>query len=85
MVKGLEIFMDAEYYEFVIENRTMVDKVPAIPAFCLIPLKAKAFLNELPTGSSAWRDIREAVRNPELLGTEELISLIEVIFQLDRR
>lgn len=131
------ILMDAEYYEFVIENRTMVDKVPAIPALCLIPLKAKAFLNltaqrsedqgsvqmdhikkhrndvfrllmtftpddrvdlpdtirgdmqafldELPTGSSVWRDIREAVRNPELPGTEELISFIEVIFQLDRR
>jgi len=114
-----------------------VDDVPAIPASCLIPLKAKAFLNltaqrredvgsvqmdhikkhrndvfrllmtltredrvdlpdairgdmqafldELPAGSSVWRDIRKAVRNPELPGTEELISLIEEIFQLGHR
>jgi len=39
------ILMDADYYEFVIEHRTLVDDVPAIPAQCLIPLKAKAFLN----------------------------------------
>jgi len=128
------ILMDDDYYEFVIVNRTIVDDVPAIPASCLIPLKAKAYLNlvaqrredvrsvqmdhikkhrndvfrllmtltpgdrfdlpdtirgdmqafldELPTGSSVWRDIRKAVRNPELPGTEELISLIDEIFQL---
>ena len=45
----------------------------------------QAFLDELPTGSPVWRDIRKVVRNPELPGTEELISLIEEIFQLGNR
>ncbi|MFC1595460.1 hypothetical protein ACFL3X_00935 [Gemmatimonadota bacterium] len=131
------ILIEAEYYEFVIGNRTIVDDVPAVPASCLIPLKAKAFLNltaqrrvdegsvqmdhikkhrndvfrllmtltpddrfdlpdtikgdmqtfldELPTGSSVWKDIRKSVNNPTLPDTEELMSLIEGIFQLSHR
>ena len=131
------ILMDDDYYEFVIEHRALVDGIPAIPAHCLIPLKAKAFLNltsqrqadkksvqmrhikkhrndvfyllltltpdtqidlpdsirndmqafldELPPDATAWKDIRRSVNNPELPQTEELISLIEEIFQLGHR
>lgn len=39
------ILLDDEYYRFVCETRTMVEGVPIIPAQCLIPLKARAWLD----------------------------------------
>ena len=37
--------MDEAYYQYVIESRIFIEKVPTIPAHCLIPLKARAYLD----------------------------------------
>jgi hypothetical protein len=39
------ILLEDAYYHFVIETRTVVNGVPIIPAQCLIPLKARAWLD----------------------------------------
>ena len=39
------ILLDETYYRFVVQTRTTVDGVPLIPAQCLIPLKARAWLD----------------------------------------
>ncbi len=39
------ILLDDSYYKFVMTSRTEIDGVPTIPARCLIPLKAKAYLD----------------------------------------
>lgn len=39
------ILLDETYYHFVIQTRTLVNGVPIIPAQCLIPLKARAWLD----------------------------------------
>ena len=38
------ILLDHEYYEFILDNRTVVNDVPIVTADCLIPLKARAWL-----------------------------------------
>ena len=39
------ILMDEEYYRFVVASRTVIEGVPIVPASCLIPLKARAWLD----------------------------------------
>jgi len=39
------ILLDDEYYRYVVASRTEVSGVPIIPASCLIPLKARAWLD----------------------------------------
>lgn len=39
------ILLDDEYYRFVLDNRILADGTPTVPAHCLIPLKARAFLD----------------------------------------
>jgi hypothetical protein len=39
------ILLSDEYYELIVRSRTVVDGVPTVPAGCLIPLKARAFLD----------------------------------------
>lgn len=39
------ILLEDAYYHFVIQTRTVVNGVPVIPAQCLIPLKARAWLD----------------------------------------
>lgn len=39
------ILLEDAYYHFVIQTRTIVSGVPIIPAQCLIPLKARAWLD----------------------------------------
>jgi hypothetical protein len=39
------ILLDDTYYRFVVQSRTMVNGVPILPAQCLIPLKARAWLD----------------------------------------
>jgi hypothetical protein len=39
------ILLDEAYYKYVIESRIIIDEVPTIPAHCLIPLKARAYLD----------------------------------------
>jgi len=38
------ILMDVDYYEFILNGKTIAEDLPVIPETCLIPLKAKAFL-----------------------------------------
>ena len=39
------ILLDDTYYRFVVQSRTMVNGIPVLPAQCLIPLKARAWLD----------------------------------------
>ena len=39
------ILLDDVYYHFVMATRTEIDGVPTIPAQCLMPLKARAYLD----------------------------------------
>jgi hypothetical protein len=39
------ILLDESYYRFVVDSRVLVDGIPLIPAQCLIPLKARAWLD----------------------------------------
>jgi hypothetical protein len=39
------ILLDDEYYSFIHENKGVMGDLPIVPAECLIPLKAKAFLD----------------------------------------
>ena len=39
------ILLDEAYYQYVIESRIAIDEIPTIPAHCLIPLKARAYLD----------------------------------------
>ncbi len=39
------ILLDDQYYKFVKSSRIMIRGVPTIPAHCLIPLKARAYLD----------------------------------------
>jgi len=39
------ILLDDAYYRFVMESRVVIDDVPTIPAQCIIPLKARAYLD----------------------------------------
>jgi hypothetical protein len=39
------ILLDDVYYAFVMATRTEIDGVPTIPAQCLMPLKARAYLD----------------------------------------
>jgi len=39
------ILLDDTYYRFVVQTRILVNGVPIIPAQCLIPLKARAWLD----------------------------------------
>jgi hypothetical protein len=41
------ILLDDAYYEFVMASRMEIDGVPTIPAQCLMPLKARAYLDLL--------------------------------------
>jgi len=39
------ILLDEAYYRYVIDSRLNIENMPTIPAHCLIPLKAKAYLD----------------------------------------
>jgi hypothetical protein len=39
------ILLNDEYYRYVIDSRVVTDGVPIVPANCLIPLKARAWLD----------------------------------------
>jgi len=39
------ILLDDDYYRFVVESRVVIDGVSVVPAKCLIPLKARAWLD----------------------------------------
>ena len=39
------ILLDEAYYGYVVESRMNINEVPTIPAHCLIPLKARAYLD----------------------------------------
>jgi len=39
------ILLDEAYYRYVIDSRLSIDEIPTIPAHCLIPLKARAYLD----------------------------------------
>jgi len=39
------ILLDEAYYQYVIQSRIVIDEVPTIGAHCLIPLKARAYLD----------------------------------------
>lgn len=39
------ILLDDEYYKFILEEKITVGNIPIIPPQCLIPLKAKAYLD----------------------------------------
>lgn len=39
------ILLDDVYYQFVMATRTKIDGIPTIPAQCLMPLKARAYLD----------------------------------------
>ncbi len=39
------ILLGDDYYNFILSSRVEIDGVPAIPAQCLIPLKARAYLD----------------------------------------
>jgi hypothetical protein len=41
------ILLSEPYYRFVVDSRTMIDGVSTIPVQCLIPLKARAYLDLL--------------------------------------
>lgn len=128
------ILLDDEYYNFIIESRESIDDVPTIPVHCLIPLKAKAymdlssrktdgdksvqskdikkhrndvfrlyrtiapedrftlpdvvrddlraFLDGFPPNASVWKDIRQAVDDPDLPPAEEIITQLYKIFNI---
>ena len=39
------ILLGDDYFEFIVSSRTVIDGVPTVPVQCLIPLKARAFLD----------------------------------------
>jgi len=45
------ILIDDEYYQFIVDSRITINGVPTVPVQCLIPLKARAYLNLLESQS----------------------------------
>ena len=39
------ILLDEDYYRFIHESRTMIDGISIVEPYCIIPLKARAFLD----------------------------------------
>ncbi len=39
------ILLGDDYFEFIVNSRTVIDGVPTVPVQCLIPLKARAYLD----------------------------------------
>jgi len=54
------ILLDDTYYRFVVQSRTMVNGVPLIPAQCLIPLKARAWLDLTARKTAGAANVRGA-------------------------
>jgi hypothetical protein len=52
------ILLDETYYRFVVTSRSIVDGIPLIPAQCLIPLKARAWLDLTARQAGGDRDVK---------------------------
>ncbi len=52
------ILLDDAYYDFVLTSRIEIDSIPTIPAHCIIPLKARAYLDLVGRRSEGDRNVR---------------------------
>ena len=55
------ILLDGDYYQFLHQNKTVIDSIAVVTGECLIPLKAKAWLD-----MSKRREAGEAVDSKEI-------------------
>ena len=53
------ILLDEAYYRYVIDSRLNIDEIPTIPAYCLIPLKARAYLDLSARKQAGDRTVNE--------------------------
>ena len=54
------ILLDEIYYRFVVESRVWHEGIPTIPAKCLIPLKARAYLDLRERKAGGIPDVKES-------------------------
>jgi len=55
------ILLDDDYYQFLHQNKTEIDSVPVVTGACLIPLKAKAWLD-----LNRRRDAGEEIKSKDI-------------------
>ena len=75
------ILLDDTYYHFVVQSRIMLNGVPIIPAPCLIPLKARAWLD---LGARKSRGDDTVKSNDNRKHRNDVFSLSRSLAQTDR-
>jgi len=77
------ILLDDDYYKFIITNRIKLDDLPFVTAECLIPLKAKAWMDlsirknngEIIDSKNIKKHKLDIIRLSQILSAEHTISL----------
>lgn len=86
------ILLDDDYYEFIHQHKKVIEGVPVVSEFCLIPLKAKAWLDlsrrkesgEEIDGKNVSKHKKDVFRLFQILNPESRVSLPDSV-QRDMR